>query len=141
TKLTAHPCSSAPARRRNNCAGSAVRQWAKSKDLAQTCGCLAPSLLRQNLHEADAARDIAAKEDAVWVGRIDVNAPRVGFSLGQREFHPLFGPGVETGDLVNLMLADPDITLLLVHHHRIVAAGRGRRRVEGHLLALVVDLH
>lgn len=69
--------------------------------------------MRQKLNEANAACGIAAEVDAVRVVRIDVDPPCVGFSLREREFDPLFGLRVEAGDLVDLMLGDPDVAFFL----------------------------
>src|SRR5262245_21618874 len=104
-------------------------------------GLIDGSLLRQKLDEADAACGVAAEVYAVRVVRIDVDPPCVGFGLRKWEFDPLFGLRVEAGDLVDLMLGDPDVAVLPVHDHRIVAARRRRRCVQGHCPGLVVDLH
>src|SRR6195256_3243702 len=76
--------------------------------------------LRENLHEADAARGVPGKEDAVGIGRVDIKSARVAFRLRQRKLNPLLGLGIEAGDLVDLMLADPDVVVLLVHDHRVI---------------------
>src|SRR6267142_150592 len=73
-----------------------------------------PRLVRQDFDEADAARDVAREEDAVRVGRVDVDPARIGLGLGQRELDPLFSARIKTRDLVDHVLADPDIVLLLV---------------------------
>src|SRR5262249_27056956 len=77
----------------------------------------AQCLLRQHLDEAHAARRVTAEVDAVRVGRVNVDTPWIGLRLRQREFDPFLRLRVEAGDLIDLMLADPDITVLLIHDH------------------------
>src|SRR5689334_3216589 len=115
-------------------------KWAASLD-APIAYCSDPPLLRQHLDEADAARDVAAEEDPVRIGRIDVDAARIGLGLGKRELDPLTGLGIEARDHVDLVLADPDVVVLLVDDDRIAAAVRGWRREDRHRVGLVIDLH
>src|SRR6266550_4599198 len=57
-----------------------------------------------------------------WQARSWRPNPPIGFRLRQREFDPFLGLGIEACDLVDLMLADPDVAALLVDDNRIVAA-------------------
>src|SRR5204862_6997557 len=103
----------------------------------QGCPPTAPPMalfrLRKHLDKADATRNVAAEEDAVRVGRIDVDAPRIGFCLRQWELNPFLSLGVEPRNHVDLMLAHPDVIVLLIDNHRIVATGLRRRAVDSHL--------
>src|SRR6516162_1422116 len=78
--------------------------------------CADARALLQDLDEADAPGGVAAEEDAVRVGRIDVNSARIALRLRQRELDPFLRPGIEAGDLVDLMLAHPGVVVLLVDH-------------------------
>src|SRR5262249_47226015 len=53
------------------------------------------SLLREHLDKADASGNVAAEEDAVRIGRIDVDPPWIRFGFGERELDPLVGLGIE----------------------------------------------
>src|SRR5438874_10044192 len=77
----------------------------------------------QHFNEADAARNVTAEEDAVRVGGVDIDSPRIGLRLRQRELNPFLSLWIEARDHVDLVLADPDVVVLLVDHDRIVAAG------------------
>src|SRR5438067_3834299 len=81
----------------------------------------------QHFNEADTARNVTAEEDAVRVGGVDVESPRIGLRLRQRELNPFLSLWIEARDHVDLMLADPDVIVLLVDDNGVVAADRCRR--------------
>src|SRR5467141_1430689 len=97
--------------------------------------------LRKQFDVADAVRGVAAEEDAVRIGRIDVDTTRILLRIGQREFRELVLCRIKAEDLVDLLCADPDELVLFVGNDRIHAQTRRLGRVDRHLLGLVVDLH
>ena len=73
--------------------------------------------LGKKLDEADSISCVAAEENAVRIGRIDVDATRILLRKGQRELGKLARCRIEPEDLVDLLSAYPDNVALLVRDH------------------------
>jgi len=68
--------------------------------------------LRQNLHEAHAARDVASKVDAIRIGRIDVDAAPIGLRFGQPHSTHSSASGSNSDDHVGLL---PNLMTIAAH--------------------------
>src|SRR4030095_7742134 len=79
------------------------------------------SALSQQLDIAHTAGKIAGPPDAVWIGWIDLDPSRVRLRVRQRKLRERFGPEIEAGHFVNVLLAEPNDPALRVSLHRIDA--------------------
>src|ERR1019366_4831393 len=89
--------------------------------------CPTSYLLVEQLDVAQMARGVARPPDAVRVGWIQLNPPRIRLGDRQRELRPRFRLGIEAGDLVRRLLGHPNHLVLWIGDREICAIIRGRR--------------
>src|SRR5262245_51960335 len=98
-------------------------------------------LLVQQFEVTDTARGVTRPPDAVGMVRVNINSSVVLLRVRQRKLRECLGYGIEAGDLVDVLFAEPKQFALWISLHGIDAGIFGRRRIDGHLQGLVIDLH